>query len=115
MIFGYVRVSSSEQNLDRQLHELKSYGCEDIIIEKQSGVAARPEFEKLIQYIQKNDVVVCRDLIRFGRSHIHILQVIKELRGKNAGLVTLKERIDTRDDNPYSDLIVSIFFCYSRV
>ncbi|GGC88093.1 transposase [Thalassobacillus devorans] len=109
MIFGYARVSSNEQNLDRQLKELEAYGCEDIIVEKQSGVMARPEFENLLKYIRKNDVVVCHDLTRFGRSQIHILQVIQELREKQAGLVTLKERIDTREDNPYSDLIVSIF------
>ena len=109
MIFGYARVSSSEQNLDRQVKDLESYGCEEIIIEKESGVIARPEFEKLLQQIRKNDVVVCHDLTRFGRSQIHILQVIQDLREKKAGLVTLKERIDTREDNPYSDLIVSIF------
>ncbi|MFD2924502.1 recombinase family protein [Halobacillus naozhouensis] len=109
MIFGYARVSSNEQNLNRQIKELEAYGCEDIVIEKESGVMFRPEFEKLLHQIRKNDVVVCHDLTRFGRSQIHILQVIQELREKNAGLVTLKERIDTREDNPYSDLIVSIF------
>lgn len=109
MIFGYARVSSSEQNLDRQVKDLEAYGCEDIIFEKESGVMARPEFEKLLQQIRKNDVIVCHDLTRFGRSQIHILQVIQELREKKAGLVTLKERVDTRQDNPYSDLIVSIF------
>ncbi|MFC7061041.1 recombinase family protein [Halobacillus seohaensis] len=109
MIFGYARVSSSEQNLDRQIKELEAHGCEDIVIEKESGVMSRPQFEKLLHQIRKNDVVVCHDLTRFGRSQIHILQVIQELREKNAGLVTLKERIDTREDNPYSDLIVSIF------
>lgn len=109
MIFGYARVSSSEQNLERQVKDLEAYGCEDIIIEKESGVMKRPAFEKLLQQIRKDDVVVCHDLTRFGRSQIHILQVIQELREKRAGLVTLKERIDTREDNPYSDLIVSIF------
>ncbi|PPA84117.1 hypothetical protein C4A75_13630 [Brevibacillus laterosporus] len=53
--------------------------------------------------------MVCHDLTRFGRSQIHILQVIQELRSKQAGLITLKERIDTREDNPYSDLIIPIF------
>ena len=109
MIFGYARVSSSEQNLDRQLKDLEAYGCEDIVIEKQSGVMDRPEFNKLLQYIRKSDVVVCHDLTRFGRSQIHVLQVIQDLRNKKAGLITLKERIDTREDNPYSDLVLSIF------
>ena len=37
MIFGYARVSSKDQNLDRQLKELKAYGCDRIYQEKQSG------------------------------------------------------------------------------
>ncbi|WP_172424026.1 recombinase family protein [Paenibacillus larvae] len=109
MMIGYARVSSTDQNLDRQIQELESYGCEHIVVEKESGIVERPEFEKLLKQIRFKDVIVCQDLTRFGRSQIHILQVIEELRSKQAGLVTLKEHIDTREDNPYSDLIVSIF------
>jgi DNA invertase Pin-like site-specific DNA recombinase len=109
MMIGYARVSSTDQNLDRQIQELESYGCEHIIVEKESGVKERPEFEKLLKQTRFKDVIVCHDLTRFGRSQIHILQVIQELRSKQAGLITLKERIDTREDNPYSDLIISIF------
>jgi len=109
MMIGYARVSSTDQNLDRQIQELENYGCEHIIVEKESGVMERPEFEKLLKQIRFKDVIVCHDLTRFGRSQIHILQVIQELRSKQAGLITLKERIDTREDNPYSDLIISIF------
>ncbi|KMZ44201.1 MULTISPECIES: recombinase family protein [Bacillales] len=109
MKIGYARVSSTDQNLNRQIQELESYGCEHIVVEKESGIIERPEFEKLLKQVRFKDVIVCHDLTRFGRSQIHILQVIQELRSKQAGLVTLKERIDTREDNPYSDLIISIF------
>lgn len=44
MMIGYARVSSTDQNLDRQIQELDSYGCEHIVVEKESGVMARPEF-----------------------------------------------------------------------
>ncbi|WP_408011487.1 recombinase family protein [Pseudalkalibacillus sp. A8] len=107
LLIGYARVSSTGQNLDRQIQELKNYGCEHIVIERS---IERPEFEKLMQQIRFKDVIVCHDLTRFGRSQIHILKVIQELRSKKAGLVTLKERIDTREDNPYSDIVFSIFF-----
>ncbi|SDI67023.1 recombinase family protein [Alteribacillus bidgolensis] len=109
MIIGYARVSSTDQNLDRQIKELENYGCEHIVVEKESGAKERSEFEKLLKQIRFKDVIVCHDLTRFGRSQIHILEVIKQLREKQAGLVTLKERIDTREVNPYSDLIISIF------
>ncbi|UOR14102.1 recombinase family protein [Halobacillus amylolyticus] len=45
---------------------------EDIVIEKESEVMSRPQFEKLLKQIRKHDVVVCHDLTRFGRSQIHI-------------------------------------------
>ncbi|MEK5394054.1 recombinase family protein [Margalitia sp. FSL K6-0131] len=109
MIFGYARVSSIDQNLDRQIDALEKFGCEEIVVEKESGVVERPEFEKLLKEIRRKDVIVCEDLTRFGRSQLHILQVINELKEKKAGLITLKERIDTREENPYSDLIISIF------
>lgn len=38
MIFGYARVSSKDQNLDRQLKELQAFGCDRIYQEKQSGI-----------------------------------------------------------------------------
>ena len=37
MIIGYARVSSKDQNLDRQIQELENFGCEKIFTEKQSG------------------------------------------------------------------------------
>lgn len=75
MVFGYARVSSNDQNLDRQIRELAAYGCEDIVVEKESGVMDRTQFEKLLGQVRIRDVVVCHDLTRFGRSRIHIVQV----------------------------------------
>ncbi|PPA84118.1 hypothetical protein C4A75_13635 [Brevibacillus laterosporus] len=51
MMIGYARVSSTDQNLDRQIQKLESYGCEHIIVEKESGVMERPAFEKLLKQI----------------------------------------------------------------
>ncbi|WP_080787898.1 recombinase family protein [Aneurinibacillus migulanus] len=45
----------------------------------------RAEFEKLLKQIRFKDVIVCYDLTRFGRSQIHIFQVIQELQAKQAG------------------------------
>ena len=51
MLIGYARVSSKEQNLDRQLLQLKNFGCEYIVEEKASGKNRyeRQKFQELLQ------------------------------------------------------------------
>ena len=59
MIFGYARVSTQEQNLDRQLDILKSADVEEIIQEKISGTKAdRPELLKLLEKLRKRDIAM---------------------------------------------------------
>lgn len=62
MIFGYARVSTQDQILDRQIDQLK--GCEKIFKEKITGTKAdRPELEKLFDQLREGDTVNC---IRLG-------------------------------------------------
>lgn len=69
MIIGYARVSSINQNLDRQIEELKKYGCEKIFTEKESAKDfERPVYQKLKNKLRFNDVLVVTDLSRFGRN-----------------------------------------------
>lgn len=80
---GYARVSSKEQNLDRQIEALKKYGCEEIFQEKVSGknINDRTELKRLLEFIRKNDEVVVISLDRLGRNMDdldQILQIIKE-------------------------------------
>ena len=65
MIFGYARVSTQEQNLDRQLDILKNEGAEEIIQEKVSGIKySRPELFKLLDKLRKGDIILVTDLTR---------------------------------------------------
>ena len=59
MRFGYTRVSTKDQKLDRQIDALKKAGCEKIFLEKASGAkASRPELERLLSVIRDGDEVV---------------------------------------------------------
>lgn len=73
---GYVRVSSAEQNLARQIKVLEAFGCDQIISEKQSGkdFAGRPKYNEMIKTLRLNDILVVHDLSRFRRNK----QEIKE-------------------------------------
>jgi DNA invertase Pin-like site-specific DNA recombinase len=56
MKIGYARVSSKEQNLDRQIKSLTEAGCEKIYCDKQSGKDFdRPEYQKMISEITSDD------------------------------------------------------------
>jgi DNA invertase Pin-like site-specific DNA recombinase len=69
MIYGYARVSTREQNLDRQLEELKKY-TDKIYADKESGKNFdRPEYKKLIRKLKKDDVLVIKSIDRLGRNY----------------------------------------------
>lgn len=76
-IYGYVRVSSREQNEDRQLISLKEMGvpAENIFIDKQSGKDFnRPEYKKLMKSVRCDDVIYIHSIDRLGRNYEDILE-----------------------------------------
>lgn len=95
-IFGYARVSTDAQNLDRQLDAFKKYGVDVIYNEKMTGTKKdRPELNKLIERITKGDTVVIESLSRLGRSTKDLIELTELFKSKGVRLVSLKEAIDT--------------------
>jgi len=93
---GYARVSTRGQNTDSQHDELAAYGCEKIFTDTVTGkLAARPELDKALAYLREGDVFVITRLSRAMRSLKHLLALAGELRERGAGLVVLKQNIDT--------------------
>lgn len=83
MIFGYARVSTQEQNLDRQLDILKSADVEEIIQEKISGTKAdRPELLKLLEKLRKRDIILVTDLTRLSRSTKDLFSLVEQIEKK---------------------------------
>ena len=69
MRIGYARVSTQDQNLNRQLDQLRKDGCERIVEEKVSGSKTdRPELTKMLETIREGDVIVVTELSRLSRS-----------------------------------------------
>ena len=95
-IFGYARVSTEAQNLDRQLDALKKYGVDVIYNEKMTGTKRdRPELTKLLDRISEGDTVVIESLSRLGRSTKDLIELTELFEKKGVHLVSLKESIDT--------------------
>jgi len=92
MVFGYARVSTQEQNLDRQLDSLNSEGAEEIIQEKITGTKAdRPELNRLLDKLRKGDVILVSDLTRLSRSTKDLFSLVEQIEKKGANIKSLKE------------------------
>lgn len=96
MIYGYARVSTADQNLDRQTDALKNYKVDKIFCEKISGTKKnRPELDKLLSEISSGDTIVIESLSRLGRSVKNLAELMEFFNENNIRLVSLKETIDT--------------------
>ena len=96
MIYGYARVSTAEQCLDRQIDALKNYNVDKIFCEKISGTKKnRPELDRLLGEITSGDTIVIESLSRLGRSVKNLAELMELFNEKNIRLVSLKETIDT--------------------
>jgi len=77
MIYGYVRVSTREQNEDRQLIALRDIDvpCMNVYIDKQSGKDFdRPQYKKLLRKMKKDDLLYIKSIDRLGRNYEEILE-----------------------------------------
>ena len=94
--FGYARVSTEAQNLDRQLDALEKYGVDKIYNEKMTGTKRdRPELEKILERMTEGDTVVIESLSRLGRSTKDLIELVELFDKRGVHLVSLKEQIDT--------------------
>lgn len=106
-VFGYARVSTEAQNLDRQLDALEKYGVDMIYNEKMSGTKKnRPELTKLLDRITEGDTVVVESLSRLGRSTKELIELTETFQSKGVNLVSLKESIDT--NSPTGKLLFTL-------
>ena len=96
MIYGYARVSTADQNLDRQNDALNKCGIDRLYCEKMSGTKKnRPELDAMLCELRDGDTVVIESLSRLGRSVKNLAELIELFNEKNVRLVSLKETIDT--------------------
>ena len=96
-IYGYARVSTEGQCLDRQIDALKAAGVkeENIYCEKMTGTkSSRPKLNALLDVVEKNDVIIIEALNRLGRSSSNLINLMKSLIEKGVILKSLKESLD---------------------
>lgn len=85
---GYARVSSKEQNLDRQLQALQ--GVSKVFSDKLSGQSVeRPQLQAMLNYIREGDIVVVTELDRLGRNNKELTELMNQIQNKGATLEVL--------------------------
>lgn len=89
MKVAYARVSSENQNLERQLENLKKFGAEKFFTEKKSGASIinREEFQKAIEFVRSGDIFMVEAIDRLGRNYDEIIQTVNLLKEKEVQLV----------------------------
>lgn len=100
-IYGYIRVSSRDQNEDRQLLSLKQIGVleKNIYLDKQSGRDFnRPQYRKMVRKLKKDDLLYIKSIDRLGRNYEEILEQWRVLtKEKGVDIVVLDmPLLDTR-------------------
>ena len=95
-VLAYARVSTSDQNLDRQKDALEKYGIDRLYCEKMSGTKkSRSELDRMLSEIEDGDTIVIESLSRLGRSVKNLAELMELFNERNIRLVSLKETIDT--------------------
>jgi DNA invertase Pin-like site-specific DNA recombinase len=111
-IYGYVRVSTKEQNEERQLIALREFQIppKKIYIDKLSGKDFnRPQYKRLLKKLREGDVLVVKSIDRLGRNYVEILEqwrvVTKE---KQADIVVLDmPLLDTRRNRDLTGTLIA--------
>ncbi len=94
-VYGYARVSTTEQNTAVQLAAFKRAGIKHVVQEKRSGVARRPELQALLAKLRPGDVLVVYKLDRLSRSLRDLLRLLESLEQSGVAFRSLTESIDT--------------------
>ncbi|MBQ3794859.1 MAG: recombinase family protein [Butyrivibrio sp.] len=105
---GYVRVSTQDQSVARQMEALKPYNIEKFYVEKISGKnTARPEFQRMMDFLREGDELYVSEWSRLSRSTMDLLNTISTLNDRGVKIVSLKENFDT--STPQGKLILTVF------
>ena len=104
---GYIRVSSADQNKDRQLTGIK---LDKTFFDEASGKDKdRPGLRDLLSFVREKDVVVVHSMDRLARNLDDLKQIVNEITDKGASIEFINENLTfTGDDNPISLLLLSV-------
>jgi DNA invertase Pin-like site-specific DNA recombinase len=104
---GYIRVSSLDQNTDRQLEGVK---LDKVFTDKASGKdTARPQLQAALEYLREGDLLLVHSMDRLARSVDDLRKIVIDLTKKGVHVQFMKENLTfTGEDSPMSNLLLSL-------
>lgn len=105
---GYIRVSSVEQNTDRQLVDIE---LDKTFEEKVSAKTTnRPQLQQMLEHIRENDEIYCHDISRLARNMEDLHRLVREITGKGCSLHFVKENLHFSGDktDPTQELLMNM-------
>jgi len=110
---GYVRVSSIDQNPERQLENIQ---LDRVFTDKASGRdIQRPQLEALLVFAREGDVVVVHSMDRLARNLEDLRQIVKTLTGRGVRVEFVKESLAfTGDDSPMANLLLNVMGSFAE-
>lgn len=97
MLYGYARVSTTDQDLTLQEEALKAAGCDLVVSEKVTGTSreGRQELERLLQFIREGDTLVVTRVDRLARSIGDLQDIVRGLKARGVSLRATMQSVDT--------------------
>ncbi len=110
---GYIRVSSFDQNPERQLENV---GVDQVFTDQASGKNnRRPELEALLACAREGDTVVVHSMDRLARNLDDLRRVVKKLTGRGIRIEFVKEKlVFTGEDSPMANLMLSVMGAFAE-
>lgn len=95
MIYGYARVSTSDQETTMQIDALKVAGAQVVYQEKTSSIGDRPEQKRLLDSLQRGDTLIVWKMDRLARSLTDLLRILELFKRRGVAFRSLTEPVDT--------------------
>ncbi len=108
MKIGYIRISTTDQNIARQEVLMNELGVDNVYIDRMSGKSTnRPELQKMMSFVREGDIVIVESISRFARNTRDLLDLVEQLTAKKVEFVSKKEAIDT--STPTGKFMLTVF------
>jgi DNA invertase Pin-like site-specific DNA recombinase len=110
---GYIRVSSLDQQVDRQLDGME---LDQTFTDKASGKdAKRPQLEQLLRFARTGDTVLVHSMDRLARNLDDLRRIVHTLTGKGVRIEFVKEQLTfTGEDSPMASLLLSVMGAFAE-
>jgi DNA invertase Pin-like site-specific DNA recombinase len=115
--FGYARISTEVQSLERQTKALQDFGVDKIYSDVYTGSKMdRPNFQIMLKEVKSGDQIIITDLTRLARSTREMFLLVDQLREKGVTIKSFKDTwLDISSENPYANFLLTVMSAVAQL